>query len=111
VLILINNIMETHYEKYKETIKKVARRNYRQRIVWLNKYLAEKFCEHCGESETVCLKFYPYNKQIRKLTKRKGMNEVSRKEPLDLIKKSTVVCSNCFIKLDNDLIEFIYNHI
>jgi hypothetical protein len=75
--------------------------------LWLNKYLAEKFCEHCGESETVCLKFYPYNKQIRKLTKRKGMNEVSRKEPLDLIKKSTVVCSNCFIKLDNDLIEFI----
>ena len=107
MLTLINKIMETHYEKYKETIKKVARRNYRQRIVWLNKYLADKSCSHRGESETVCLKFYPHNNEIRKLTKRKGMNEESRKDTLNLIKQSHIVCSNCFVKLDNDLIEFI----
>ena len=99
--------METHYEKYKETIKKVARRNYRQRIVWLNEYLAEKSCEHCGESETVCLKFYPHNNEIRKQTKRKGMNDESRKDTYELIKNSTIVCSNCFIKLDNDLIDIM----
>ena len=46
-----------HYKKYKETIKKVARRNYRKRVKWLNDYLADKYCEHCRESETVCLKF------------------------------------------------------
>ena len=98
---------QTHYEKYKETIKKVARRNYRQRIVWLNEYLADKSCLHCGESETVCLKFYPHNNEIRKLTQRKGMNEISRKDTTDLMNKSKIVCSNCWIKLDNDLIEFI----
>tara|TARA_B100001564_G_scaffold319531_1_gene296845 strand:+ start:162 stop:461 length:300 start_codon:yes stop_codon:yes gene_type:complete len=99
--------MNEHYEKYKETIKNVSKRNYRQRLVWLNEYLAEKSCSHCGESETVCLKFHPHHNKIRKLTQRKGMNNESRKEALELIKESSIVCSNCFIKLDNDLIEFI----
>tara|TARA_B100000780_G_C21078715_1_gene434343 strand:- start:850 stop:1149 length:300 start_codon:yes stop_codon:yes gene_type:complete len=99
--------MNEHYEKYKDTIKSVSKRNYRQRIVWLNEYLAEKSCSHCGESETVCLKFYPHNNKIRKLTQRKGMNDESRREVTELIYQSTVLCSNCFIKIDNDLIEFI----
>ena len=96
-----------HYEKYKDTIKKVARRNYRKRIVLLNEFLAEKSCEHCGESETICLKFYPHNSEIRKITKRVGTNDDSRKKVFDLINQSHIVCSNCWIKLDNDLIEFI----
>ena len=98
-----------HYEKYKDTIKKVARRNYRKRIVLLNKFLADKSCKHCGESETVCLKFYPHNAEIKKKTKRVGINEESRKEILKLMNNSRVVCSNCWIKLDNDLIEFDKN--
>ena len=81
-----------HYEKYKDTIKKVARRNYRKRIVLLNEFLADKSCEHCGESETVCLKFYPHNSEIRKITKRVGTNNESRKEIFDLINKSHIVC-------------------
>ncbi len=82
----INNIMSnSHYEKYKDTIKKVSRRNYRKRIVLLNEFLAEKSCKHCGESETVCLKFYPHDSKIRKLTKRVGVNNESRKEIINLI--------------------------
>ena len=96
-----------HYEKYKDTIKKVARRNYRKRIVLLNEHLAEKSCEHCGESETVCLKFYPHNSEIRKLTKRVGISEESRKEVIKLMQESHILCSNCWIKRDNDLIEFL----
>ena len=96
-----------HYEKYKDTIKKVARRNYRKRIVLLNEFLADKSCQHCGESETVCLKFYPHNAQIRKLTKRVGTNDKSRKEIFHLLDNSIILCSNCWIKVDNDLIEFL----
>ena len=96
-----------HYEKYKDTIKKVARRNYRKRIVLLNEFLADKSCQHCGESETVCLKFYPHNAQIRKLTKRVGTSNESRKEIFYLLDSSIILCSNCWIKIDNDLIEFI----
>ena len=96
-----------HYEKYKDTIKKVARRNYRKRVVLLNEYLAEKSCEHCGESETVCLKFYPHNSEIRKLTKRVGINDESRKEVIKLMQDSNILCSNCWIKRDNDLIDFL----
>tara|TARA_B100001564_G_scaffold208996_1_gene175935 strand:+ start:4431 stop:4730 length:300 start_codon:yes stop_codon:yes gene_type:complete len=99
--------MNKHYEKYKDTIKKVSKRNYRQRIVWLNEYLAEKSCSHCGESETVCLKFHPHHNKIRKLTQRKGMNDESRKEATELMQLSTIVCSNCYIKLDNDLIDIM----
>ena len=96
-----------HYEKYKDTIKKVARRNYRKRIVLLNEFLADKSCQHCGESETMCLKFYPHNSEIRKLTKRVGTNDKSRKEIFHLLDNSIILCSNCWIKIDNDLIEFI----
>ena len=96
-----------HYEKYKDTIKKVARRHYRKRIVLLNEFLADKFCQHCGESETVCLKFYPHDSEIRKITKRVGTSDKSREEIFHLIDTSITVCSNCLINLDNDLIEFI----
>ena len=96
-----------HYEKYKDTIKKVARRNYRKRIVLLNEFLADKSCQHCGESETVCLKFHPHDSEIRKLTKRVGISNESRKEIFYLLDNSIILCSNCWIKIDNDLIEFI----
>ena len=96
-----------HYEKYKDTIKKVARKNYRKRIILLNKFLSDKSCKHCGESETVCLKFYPHNAEIRKLTKRVGISDKSRKEIFHLLDISIILCSNCWIKCDNDLIEFI----
>ena len=97
----------SHYIKYKSTIKKVARRHYRKRVKWLNDYLADKYCSHCKESETVCLKFYPHNAEIRKLTKRVGISDKSRKEIFHLLDISIILCSNCWIKRDNDLIEFI----
>jgi hypothetical protein len=64
---------------------------------------------HCQESENACLKFYPHDAEIKKSTKRVGINEESRKDILELMNNSRVVCSNCWIKLDNDLIEFDKN--
>ena len=107
VLNYINNIMNTHYQKYKDTIKKVSKRNYRKRIVLLNEFLADKFCKHCGESETVCLKFYPHDSEIRKITKRVGTNNKSRQEIFNLINESHILCYNCLTKANNDLIEFL----
>ena len=106
-LINKNTMANEHYEKYKETIKRVARRNYQKRISWVNQYLANKSCHHCGESETICVKFYPHNNQIRRMTKRVGMNDESRKDVVHLINHSRILCSNCWIKLDNDVIELI----
>ena len=103
----INRSMETHYQKYKETIKRVARRNYQKRVAWLNNHLGNESCVHCGESETVCLKLYPHDTEIRKQAKRVGTNDESRKEVHKLMNQCKVVCSNCWIKLDNDLIEFL----
>ena len=103
----INNNMSTHYEKYKDTIKKVARRNYQKRVAWLNNHLQDYSCVHCGESETVCLKLYPHDVEIRKQAKRVGTNDESRKEVYKLMNNCIVVCSYCWIKLDNDLIEFL----
>ena len=96
-----------HYEKYKNTIKKVSQRNYRKRIVVLNEFLSDKSCKHCGESETICLKFHPHDAKIRKITKRVGINNKSRKEIIELINNSLILCSNCWTKYDHDLIEFI----
>ena len=95
-----------HYQKYKETIKRVARKNYRKRVKWLNDFLADKYCVHCKESETVVLKFYPHDTAIRRQVKRVGMNDESHTEVRKFIEQSKIVCANCWIKLDNDLIEF-----
>ena len=103
----INSVMETHYQKYKETIKRVARRNYQKRVAWLNNHLQNESCVHCGVSETICLKLYPHDTEIRKQAKRVGTNDDSRKEVHRLMNSCKVVCSNCWIKLDNDLIEFL----
>ena len=99
--------MNEHYQKYKETIKKVSVETIAKGLFLLNDFLADKSCVHCGESETICLKFYPHDSEIRKLTKRVGTNNESRKEIFHLIDESKILCSNCFIKVDNDLIEFI----
>jgi len=99
--------MSEHYQKYKETIKKVSQRNYRARKIWVNEYLRDKVCTYCGESETACLQFYPNEGKIRNLTKRKGLNEQSRTEVVELINQSEVVCANCFLKLENDIIDIM----
>ena len=99
--------MSEHYQKYKETIKKVSQRHYRKRKIWVNEYLGNKTCGYCGESETACLQFHPHEREIRKLTKRKGLNEESRTEVVWLINQSKVVCANCFLKLENDIIDIM----
>jgi hypothetical protein len=55
----------------------------------------------------VCLKLYPHDVLIRKQAKRVGTNNESRKEVHKLMNQCKVVCFNCWIKLDNDLIEFL----
>ena len=98
--------MQTHYEKYKETIKKVARRHYNKRVAWLNNHLSDKSCISCGESETVCLKFHPHDSEIRKKSKTTAING-SRVEITVLIEGSKLLCHICLINLDNDLIELL----
>ena len=99
--------MSEHYQKYKDTIKRVSQRNYRARKIWVNEYLGDKYCHYCGESETACLQFYPHEREVRKLTKRKGLNEQSRTEVKKLIDNSKIVCANCYLKLENDIIDIM----
>ena len=97
----------SYYKRYQKTIKEVAKKNYNRRIIWLNDYLAPYSCHHCGEPETACLKFYPHDKEIRFKSKRLGLNEESRKEVVHLIEKSKIVCSNCYIKYEHDIIDIM----
>ena len=102
----INNIMSnSHYKKYKQTIKEVTKRNYRKRVSSLNHYLENGKCLHCSESEIECLRFYPHDKEIRKTIKRVGMNDTSRKTVKRLIDSSKIACSNRLIKIENDLLD------
>ena len=94
-------------DRYKDTIKEVSKRHYIKRMRWVHEYLANKSCCLCNESETMCLKFYPHDKQIRSISKRKGLNKKSRQEIVYLIDKSKIVCSNCFIKYENDIIDIM----
>ena len=99
--------MSEHYQKYKETIKRFLNAFTVLRKIWVNEYLGNKVCGYCGESETACLQFYPHERKIRSLTKRKGLNEQSRTEAKEYINKSKVVCANCFLKLENDIIDIM----
>ena len=94
-----------HYKKYKDTIKEVTKRNYHKRASSINEYLENTKCVHCGEPEIACLRFYPHDKEIRKRIVRVGMNDKSRKEVKRLINSSKIICSNCMIKIENDLLD------
>ncbi len=93
----------THYEKYKETIKRGIRKAERKRDIWINEYLAEKICSYCGYSETCGLVFYPDNKEIRKLSRSKGLREELRLSILEKIQSNKIVCLNCEGELRNDI--------
>ena len=78
-----------------------------KQAIALDEFLTEKSCVHCGEAEHVCLKFWPYDAEIRKVSKRVGTSITSRQEVFHLIDQSVILCSNCYIKKHHDLIEFI----
>ena len=92
-----------HYEKYKITIKEGVKKARRKRDIWINEYLADKSCLHCGESETCALVFFPDDKEIRILSRKKGLREGLRKPILEWIQTNIVICLNCKSKLKNDI--------
>ena len=94
---------QEHYKKYKQTLKKGVALARRKREIWINKYLADKFCVYCGESETCSLAFHPDNKEIRKFSRETGLREELRLRVLEKIQSNTIVCLNCHIKLDNGI--------
>ena len=93
----------THYEKYKDTIKEGVKKARRKRDIWINEYLADKHCHYCGESETCALVFFPDDKEIRILSRKKGLREGLRKPILEWIQTNIVICLNCKSKLKNDI--------
>ena len=95
--------MPSHYEQYKEVIKEGVKKARRKREIWINEYLADKHCKYCGESETCTLVFYPEDKEIRVLSRRKGLREGLRKPILEWIQKNLIICLNCRSKLNNDI--------
>ena len=92
-----------HYQKYKKTIKEGIRKARRKRDIWINELLADKICIYCGEAETCTLAFYPDNKEIRIISRSKGLRERLRLPILERIQKNQIVCLNCESKLNNDI--------
>ena len=96
--------MNKHYKKYKETIKKVARRHRLLKDKWITDLLMSNSCYHCSESELICLQFYPDDRKIRALSKK----SVDKKDVMKYIEKNKIVCRNCFQKLDSDIIDILF---
>ena len=61
--------MNEHYDKYKETIKKVARRHRLLKDKWIADYLMSNSVHIVSESELICLQFYPDDRKIRAFLK------------------------------------------
>jgi len=61
----------------------------------------------CGESELVCLEWYPNQKKITSLVLRHGIKTEERLKAQQLISESTAVCRNCISKIDNGLAPFV----
>ena len=101
----LNINMSEHYQKYRNTIRKVARRHRRLKDKWINEQLRDKSCKYCGESEIIVLKFYPDDRKIRADSKKKSLKKDTRKLLLEQIDNNDIVCHNCFLKKDNDLID------
>ena len=63
---------------------------------WIADYLMSNSCSHCGESELICLQFYPDDRKIRALSKRSE----DKTKVLEYISNNEIVCRNCFQKRD-----------
>jgi len=95
--------MTSHYEQYKEHIKEGVKRARRKRDIWINEYLADKHCKHCGESETCSLVFYPNDKKVRALSRGTGLRKELRLRVLEKIWETKIICLNCQSKIVNDI--------
>ena len=93
----------SHYQKYKKTIKEGIRKARRKRDIWINELLADKTCIYCEEAETCTLAFYPDNKEIRIISRSKGLREKLRLPILEKIQSNKIVCLNCDGELKNDI--------
>ena len=93
----------SHYQKYKKTIKEGIRKARRKRDIWINELLADKACIYCEEAETCTLAFYPDNKEIRIISRSKGLREKLRLPILEKIQSNQIVCVMCETKLNNDI--------
>ena len=68
---------------------------------WIADYLMSNSCSHCGESELICLQFYPDDRKISRTLSKKSEDKT---EVLEYISNNEIVCRNCFQKRDSDII-------
>ena len=61
-------------------------------LKWLNDFLADKYCEHCKESETVCLKLLSTRPKDKKNSKKSWYQRRKSKEVKELINSSKCMC-------------------
>jgi len=61
----------------------------------------------CGESELVCLTWFPHHKKIRHLILRHAVNSKERQQALKLIEECKPLCSNCAAKHEFDQLGFV----
>ena len=78
----------------------------KSRTMWLLNSFRDYQCP-CGETELVCLEWYPNHKKIRHLVYRYGAKTKERQQAQQLIEESTALCRNCVSKYPAGLAPFV----
>ena len=76
------------------------------RINWVINSFRDYQCG-CGETELVCLEWYPHHKKIRNLVYRNSAKSEERQQAIKLMEECTPMCSNCVTKLPYGLQPFV----
>ena len=76
------------------------------RINWLINSFKDYQCG-CGETELVCLEWYPHHKKIRNLVYRNSAKSEERQQAIKLMGECTPMCRNCVTKLPYGLQPFV----
>jgi hypothetical protein len=76
------------------------------RINWLINSFRDYQCG-CGETELVCLEWYPHHKKIRNLVYRNSAKSKEREQALKLIEECKPLCRNCIKKQEYDALGFV----
>jgi hypothetical protein len=77
-----------------EKIRAHRRKNYEEKIQWLEDIKAESGCESCGETRVACLDFHHLNPD----NKRRDIGAYtgcSKKRILKELEKCIILCANC----------------
>lgn len=84
-----------HYQENKSKYAKQSKQARLKKREWYSSIMSDKFCEHCGENDTVVLDWHHLDPTKKEASVSWLLSNRSRQSILEEIDKCQCLCANC----------------